>query len=156
IARPGASWMGHVFVIEEVKPDGTWETIGGNQGREGYGKVSRETVDPHKAKVLGVRLPVAATVSALRQAGSTEIKGADAIQMGTVVSAGAVAAQQAVQAIPDIIPPPDEIVTQLTTIQQLGESVKNVGELAGRHWYVAFAILAGLAWFAARRWKLRR
>lgn len=72
------SWMGHVFVIERVRPDGRWDTIGGNQGT--LGAVTRAIVDPRKVQVLGVRKPVEATVPALRKAGSTEIKKGDQIQ----------------------------------------------------------------------------
>jgi uncharacterized protein (TIGR02594 family) len=80
VPRGNSSWMGHVFVIEEILPDGRWQTIGGNQGKEGYGKVSRAVVDPKTTTILAVRKPVAATVPDLRKAGSTEIKKADRVQ----------------------------------------------------------------------------
>jgi hypothetical protein len=70
IPRGNSGWQGHVFVIEKVRPDGRWDTIGGNQGT--LGAVTRAILDPRKAQVLGVRKPVEATVPALRHAGSTE------------------------------------------------------------------------------------
>lgn len=146
--RGNSTWQGHVGFVTEVNGDRV-KYIAGNQSDQvgfGTGKI---------ADALAFRWPIKPTVPALRQAGSTEVRAADAVQVGTVGSIGAGAAVEAArQLMPD--PSPADIATDLGTLQQMGQAVKIVGELCASHWYVAAAIAAGLLWYAAKWWKKNR
>jgi uncharacterized protein (TIGR02594 family) len=75
--RGKSTWQGHVNIVESISDVGMVVCIGGNQSNA----VTRtKPLDPKDA--LGFRRAVAATVPALRQAGSSEIKKADRIQNG--------------------------------------------------------------------------
>jgi hypothetical protein len=101
IPRGTSGWQGHVFIIEQVQSDGTWVTIGGNQGT--VGEVSRAIVDPRKTQVLAVRKPVEATVEALRPH-SSEIKVADKVEVSSWL---ALLVSSAVAAAKELITPID-------------------------------------------------
>ena len=76
----GTGWQGHVNVVETVTADGKVVCIGGNQSGKAGGDAVTRTKPQDPSKALGFRMPVPATVPALRKAGSTEIKKADRIQ----------------------------------------------------------------------------
>lgn len=151
IPRGNSGWMGHVFVIEEIKADGRWQTIGGNQGREGYGKVSRAVVDPRTTRVLGVRRPVEASAPALRKAGSTEIVAADGVEKAAIGTAGTVAA---------VASSPDADMADATQyigfLQQLKMAATEVMMLARANWWVCLILLCIAVWLGARWWKRHR
>lgn len=84
--RGNSSWQGHVNVVESVKGKKV-VCIGGNQGGLAGGDAVTRAKPRSVSEALGFRRPVAATVPALREAGSTEIKQADRIQnSGTAVT----------------------------------------------------------------------
>jgi uncharacterized protein (TIGR02594 family) len=87
--RGNSSWQGHVNMIREIKrAKGKVQVrcIGGNQSHESGGAVTLTGWQDLKG-AIGVRRLVPATVPALREAGSTEIKQADRIQnSGTAVT----------------------------------------------------------------------
>lgn len=146
IPRGTSGWQGHVFVIEEVLANGTWQTIGGNQGREGYGKVSRVIVDPQKVKILGVRLPVPATVKDLRAAGSTTIKSNDTMEKVAIATTFFTPIVEGVKSLFEGAPNLSS-VQGLTYWEALGKVAGNVFAYANAHPYmVAICIVGGGLW----------
>jgi uncharacterized protein (TIGR02594 family) len=153
------SWEGHVAFY--VRDDGSHiRVLGGNQGN-----AVTEASYPRK-QVLGYRMPVPATVKALREAGSSEVKTADTVQkvaVGTAVATAAaeVAAPAAPPIVaPSIVPKVDpallNAVEQLSATQKLMEGTRAVANLmvSSRGIMVIGLCLAafGVAWW----WKRRR
>lgn len=144
--RGNSTWQGHVGFVTEVNGDRV-KYIAGNQSDQvgfGSGKIS---------DALAFRWPIKPTIPELRKAGSTEIKAADAVQAATVAGGAATAG---VEAAKQLLPAPEDLTGELSTIKQIGQSINEIGELAGKHWYVALVIIGVGIWYAARRWKLRR
>ena len=154
IARGTSGWQGHVFVIEEVLGNGTWQTIGGNQGA--IGAVTRAIVDPHKVKVLGVRLPVPATVPAVREAGSTTIKQADNEQKLAVASVATVPVVEAVNAMLNGAPNLSS-VQGITYWETLGKTAAAALTYIFTHPIVLVPLIVGFGlWWKAHRTKQQR
>lgn len=153
--RGGNSWQGHVgFYLADAGSN--IRVLGGNQ---------RDAVNISeypKSEVLAYRMPVAATVKALRQAGSTEIASADNIQKVAVAASGtaATAAATAPDVPPPVIPaiPPEaqSALEYVSFTQQAHEGFRAVSELVHSYWWVGVLIACGAAWLAARWWKQHR
>jgi uncharacterized protein (TIGR02594 family) len=154
----GAAWQGHVgFVVSADLATGTCQLLAGNQGNA----VSVQTYGIEHA--LAFRWPVKATVSALRRAGSTEVKAADKIEAagigGVAVAAGGAAAATLMKepdpgpvAAPSVVDPAD-----LTLIEKAVAAAKAVGGLFVQYPWLAGAVLAGLVLlWVGRRMKQRR
>jgi uncharacterized protein (TIGR02594 family) len=151
IPRGKSGWQGHVFVVEEIKPDGTWVTIGGNQGPSGFGKVSRAIVDPKKTEILATRWPVAATVPDLRGAGSTEIKKGDGLQkwgIFTTFLGPIIAAIKELLSPVTQVPKHADIGESLSYWQQTLEAANAVAKIVLDNPWLAGAVFSGLcmAW----------
>ncbi len=173
VPRGKSGWERHVFVIEEVLADGTWQTIGGNQGPSGYGKVSRAIVNPKTTKILGVRSPVPATVKDLRAAGSQGIKRADqqevagaALVVGGVASAVTQAAvhSAAQPIVQPVVAPAIDAGLNLTPIAEKASEVHTltttgiaIGNTFMQNPWMVVLIGAGVGvWWLGRTGKLRR
>jgi uncharacterized protein (TIGR02594 family) len=140
-----SSWEGHVAFF--VKDEGAnVRVLGGNQSN-----AVTETTYPKKGKdvgVLGYCMPIAPTVAALREAGSTEIKQGDRVkQTAVAVATGTVAAEGVATAVPPTpavtalpaAPLPPAIPTvdpsmvnlseQLSILQKVGEGAHAVANL---------------------------
>jgi uncharacterized protein (TIGR02594 family) len=146
----GKAWQGHVNVVERVLDDGRVICIGGNQSAKGGDAVTRTApLDPSTA--LDFRMPVAPTIPALRQAGSTEIKTGDRIQnLGTATVVGstvATVAREMVAYVPDV-PRFETISDGLTWTQTILEGANAVARVVLANPWLGGLILAGalLAW----------
>lgn len=155
----GAAWQGHVgFIVDVDAPRGTCRLLAGNQGNA----VSIQTYRLDQA--LAFRWPVAATVPALRRAGSTEVKAADKLELagigGAAAAVGGAAAADLIR-VPDPLPiaAPAPIVdpADLTLLEQLVAAAKAVGGLFAAHPWLAGALVGSLALLIiARRMRARR
>lgn len=155
MTRGGNSWEGHVaFYLEDAGAN--IRVLGGNQ------RDAVNVAEYPKSKVIAYRMPVAATVKALRQAGSTEIASADGIQRVAAATAGTVGTVAAATPAspPPIIPPiPPEAQSAAEYVgfaQQAQEGVRAIVELVHTYWWIGFLIACGAAWLAARWWKRNR
>lgn len=153
--RGGNSWEGHVgFYVGDAGSN--IRVLGGNQ------RDAVNIAEFPKADVIAYRMPVAATVPALRQAGSTEIASADTIQKAAAATAAttATAAATAPAAPPPVIPPlPAEVQSAGEYVgfaQQASEGFRFVIELVHTYWWVGALIACGVAYLFARWWKQRR
>lgn len=152
MTRGASTWEGHVgFFVGETATH--VKVLGGNQ------RDSVSIASFPKSSVLAYRMPVAATVKALRNAGSTEIAAADTAQkvaVGTATTTAAAAATApSAPEPPPIIPPIDPAITDavqyVTVGQQAGEAINVVLDLARTHWWV-LALLACAAVYLLARW----
>jgi uncharacterized protein (TIGR02594 family) len=162
--RNNSTWQGHVgFVVKAY--GGTIEVLGGNQSNS-------VNVTPYPSiDVLAYRWPIAPTVAALRQAGSTEIKVSDRVEqavIGTGVATGTAAvAQQATapaalpvsEVAPAIPPVPVEfnmVGDYVSTAQQMSMALKFVLELVHTYWWAGVLLGCLAGWLGARWWKRNR
>jgi hypothetical protein len=151
----GAAWQGHVGIVVDVDAArGTVRRVSGNLGDQVA--VDEARID----EALAFRWPVAATVPALRQAGSTEVRMADRLELagvgGAAVAVGGAAAADALQSTAAPAAPvvnPDA----LTWIDKAVASAKAVAGLVAEHPWLGGVMLAAVAalWLA-RRLKARR
>jgi uncharacterized protein (TIGR02594 family) len=151
----GAAWQGHVgFVVDVDAARGTVRRVSGNLGDQVA--VDEARID----EALAFRWPVAATVPALRQAGSTEVRMADRLELagvgGAAVAVGGAAAADALQGTAAPTAPvinPDA----LTWIDKAVASAKAVAGLIAEHPWLGGVVLAAVAMlWLARRLKARR
>jgi uncharacterized protein (TIGR02594 family) len=155
--RGDSAWQGHVNIVEKVLADGRVVCIGGNQSDAVTRAAPR---DPGEA--LGFRWPVAATVKALRDAGSTEIKAADTtataaktILGGSAATAAISEAFKAPAAAPDI--PLKEVAEQVGLSKTIAEGLHGLLSVLAAHPGVIVAAVVGIAlFFLAQRWKANR
>jgi uncharacterized protein (TIGR02594 family) len=147
----GTGWQGHVNVVESVAADGMVICIGGNQGGLAGGDAVTRTKPMDPAKALGFRMPVAATVPALRKAGSTEIKHGDRVQnLGTA----AVAIGPVIAAVKDILEPVTQVPKMGSPAEALGywqhtmEAANAVAKVVLQNPWLAGMVFLGLgaAW----------
>ena len=146
----GASWQGHVNVVERVNDDGTIVCIGGNQSNRNGGDAVTRTKPMDPSKAIAFRWPVAATVPALRKAGSTEIAKGDRIQnMGIFATFIA----PIIAAVKDwfggvSIPHFQTLPEGMTFWQQTLEGANAVARVAGDNPWIAGTIASGvvMAW----------
>ena len=142
--RGNSSWQGHVNVVEKVA-DLFVSCIGGNQsGLKGGDAVTRAKPRA-KSEALGFRRPVAATVPALRAAGSREIAKGDMTQNAggalTVLSA----AWAAVQSLfgPVDVPAFADLKEGLGWWEMILRGASAVGKLVADHPWLAVTLLGG-------------
>ena len=139
LPRGNSSWQGHVGVVVKVNKR-TVDYIAGNQSDQvGYGKANIEDA-------LAFRWPVAATVPALRQAGSTEVKKADSIQTGgiLVTALPAVVAVAKETMVPTAPPVFNSLPEALGFWQQVLGGMHAVVELVLAHPWLAGTTALGL------------
>ena len=149
--RGNSSWEGHVgFYMGDA--GSSIRVLGGNQGDA----VSIATFP--KSSVLGYRMPIAPTVSALRQAGSTEIATADNIQKAAVGTGGAVAVAEAAERVLPAAPAANvltDTAEQVTLVQRLAEGMRAVLDLlmANRSAVIIVLCVAavGVGWWLKKR-----
>lgn len=146
----GTGWQGHVNVVESVTPDGKVICIGGNQSGMANDAVTRtKPQDPSKA--LGFRMPVPATIPALRKAGSTEIKKGDRVQnlgiFATFVAPIIAAAKELLAPI-TAVPKIENINDGFSYWQQVIGGANAVAKLALENPWLAGTVFCGLvlAW----------
>lgn len=147
-------WQGHVNVIEIVYPGGLISCIGANQGDA----VTRTKPRP-VIGALGFRRPVAATVPALRKAGSSEIRKADQIQNAGWLSLLVTSVMGVIQEMtgPITVPTFTSLPETLTWWETVLRGLNAIGTLAIAHPYLAGgAVLAIVAWLVGRRLKAAR
>src|SRR5262245_8965341 len=150
-------------VLHRLRRSGRLLILGGNQSS---GCVS---IAPFgRERVVGYRMPVAPTVSALRAAGSTEIRKADLLQKvaagGAVTEVAAQAAQAATQSAAPVVPAP--IVPQIdpslvnlsksiTVVQKIAEGTRAVSTLVLESRTLLVLAICAVA-FAVGWWIKRR
>lgn len=154
--RGGNSWEGHVgFFVGEGSP-GYIKVLGGNQ------RDAVNVAEFPKSEVIAYRMPVAATVPALREAGSTEIASADNIQKAAAATAATAATAAASQPAPSppiipAIPPEAQSITEYVSFaQQAQEGFRAIVELVHQYWWAGALLACVAAWLAARWWKRNR
>ena len=144
--RNNSPWQGHVNLVEKVLASGKVQCIGGNQG----GLVGGDAVTRAKARdpkeALGFRRPVPATIPALREAGSTEVKRGDSIQNGGIlVTAVPTAIAVAHQVLgPPAAPEFTSLPESLTFWQSVLEGAYAVANLVLAHPWLAGTVILGL------------
>lgn len=157
--RGHSTWMGHINMVEEVRRVGgrtEVRCIGGNQGATGA--VTRtDWIDAGNA--LAFRWPVAPTVPALRDAGSTEIRDADWVETvavaAPVASTAATAVKQVVTEAPNLTP--EAAVQKIGTWNGLMEGINAGLKTATASPWLAVVVVASIAAVVlARRWKRNR
>jgi uncharacterized protein (TIGR02594 family) len=155
IPRGTSGWQGHVFLIEQVLPDGRWQTIGGNQGA--LGEVSRAIIDPRKTEVLAVRKPIEATVEALRPH-SSEIKTADKLETSSWLGLLASSATAAIGKLLAPVDVPDMSLPE--ALDWYGLVLKSGGALVklvvDAPWLAGAALTCLVCILVARQWKRAR
>lgn len=159
----GASWQGHVGIVDEILPNGSVRLLGGNQGAKG--KVSYATYPVSTA--LAFRRPVEASIPALRAAGSKDIQLGDALQKASVMLpmlTGTVATINTLVAPAETVAPTldvkqamEQAADHLALTERVLKGAVNVGTLVAAHpWIVAIVFTAGAMALLGWRWKQHR
>lgn len=156
--RGNSKWQGHVNCVDEVREyKGRLQVkcIGGNQSNA---VTVTSWTDAEKA--LGFRWPVKPTVKDLRDAGSSEINGADNLEVGSAVTVGVgVSGAIAKEAISADVPPftTDVIVHKVGIWQQLMDGANGLAKLViSSPWLVVVVVVAVGGVGVARWWKRNR
>jgi uncharacterized protein (TIGR02594 family) len=156
-------WQGHINVVQDVRRVSETRIevrcIGGNQGGLKGGDAVTLSGWTDAGKALGFRRAVPATVTALRAAGSTEIKRADQVEVSSwlaLLGSSALAAVKELLApiqIPAFTDLPSALAwwqTALSGVQALGRVFVENPWLAGSALTCVVCILVARAWKSAR------
>ncbi|OYW52118.1 MAG: hypothetical protein B7Y80_20575 [Hyphomicrobium sp. 32-62-53] len=142
------SWKGHIGFVTGIDWDKkTLRVLGGNQNDA----VTEATFA--MSKVLAYRWPVAATVKALKSAGSTEARLLDAAKK-IVLSTGviAVGAETSAQ-LPSVVP---SIFTQFETLSAVLTQINTIMALIADNKWLILTAVAALLYLLVRTWQANR
>ena len=149
-------WQGHVNIVEAVHFDGTVSCIGANQS-QGRGKPDAVTRSSPRAMIeaLGFRRAVPATVPALREAGSTTIKGADNLERAGI---GTIFITPVVEGIRSLLDDAPKVSSKdgISYWQTLTEVVNDIVKYAIAHPMLAGLVAVGIILFLKSRYDKRK
>jgi uncharacterized protein (TIGR02594 family) len=158
--RGSADWQGHVATVIDVdRARGVVRRISGNLN-------NAVTIDEAPIETaLAFRWPVAATVPALRKAGSAEIRTADLVEAagvgGAAVAVGGAVIVEAVKEAPEVPPGPPPApavdVDAAPALDVLTAAGKALGAMLWAHpWVVGVVLGALVLLIVGRRMKRKR
>lgn len=155
VIRRGASWQGHVMILDTDLGGGRWKCIGANQSD------TTSYAEHHVSEALAIRRYVAPTIKDLRAADSKAIKRGDQQEAAGATIAllpPAVAIGKAVAdagaADPATLQP---IVDQTGTLHTLMSTGASLGQLFVQNPWLIGTIGCGIyVWYLGRSGKLKR
>lgn len=149
LKRGNSTWEGHVGFF--IKQSATHVyLLGGNQG-------DAVSIAPFpKSKVLGYRWPVAATIPALKEAGSTEAAKIDLAEKVTVTTGAVTAAAKVADETGALDPSLKDVAENVDALSSQLEGSKAVAKFAVAHVALSTIVLLVVAFFVIRWWRKNR